>query len=405
MSAVSPRARSCCAPRCFRSRSSGQTAQAEDANYPNHPVRIIVPFAPGGPPDVIARLIGQKLSERWGQQVYVENHAGAGGNTGTVTAARAMPDGYTLYMMSTGFMVNPSLYVKDVGYDPIKDFVPVTLAATSPNVLFVNPSVPAKSVKELDRADQVEPRQVQLCAAIDGVDAASLRRASQAAIRARSRHRAVQRRLARGQFDARRPHADRLHGAAAGHRQHQGEEPARPRGDGGEALARAARRADHGRARHPRPGGGDHQGLFAPAGTPDDIVARINRDTIAALASSDVRDRLSALGSNRRPRPPAEFGRPHQTRDRQVGQSGACREHQDRVVTFPPLISGRAGWGSSPMLASLADPTRPRYRSATLPEAEEAMQAEPENMMMNARFGWAFVGGIAAALAVLAIRP
>ena len=100
-------------------------------DYPNHPVRIIVPFAPGGPPDVIARLIAQKLSERWGQQVYVENHAGAGGNTGTVTAARAAPDGYTLYMMSTGFMVNPSLYAKGVGYDPIKDFVPVTLAASS----------------------------------------------------------------------------------------------------------------------------------------------------------------------------------------------------------------------------------------------------------------------------------
>src|SRR5258707_1203426 len=124
-------------------------AHAQDANYPNRPVRIIVPFAAGGPPDVISRLVAQKLSERWGQQVYVENHPGAGGNTGTVTAARAAPDGYTLYMMSTGFMVNPSLYVKSVGYDPIKDFVPVTLAATSPNVLFVYPSVPAKSVKEL----------------------------------------------------------------------------------------------------------------------------------------------------------------------------------------------------------------------------------------------------------------
>jgi len=124
-------------------------ANAEDASYPSHPVRIIVPFAAGGPPDVIARIIAQKLSERWGQQVYVENHPGAGGNTGTATAARATPDGYTLYMMSTGFMVNPSLYAKGVPYDPIKDFVPVTLAASSPNILFVHPSVPAKSVKEL----------------------------------------------------------------------------------------------------------------------------------------------------------------------------------------------------------------------------------------------------------------
>src|SRR6516165_2097118 len=125
--------------------AAAMAVHAQDANYP---VRIIVPFAPGGPPDVISRLVAQKLSERWRQQVYVENLPGAGGNTGTATAARAAPDGYTLYMMSTGFMVNPSLYAK-VPYDPVKDFVPVTLAAASPNVLFVHPSVPAHSVKEL----------------------------------------------------------------------------------------------------------------------------------------------------------------------------------------------------------------------------------------------------------------
>src|SRR6202167_5638505 len=133
---------------CGAALVAAAAAFAQDASYPNHPVRIIVPFAAGGPPDVISRIVAQKLSERWGQQVYVENHPGAGGNTGTVTAARAVPDGYTLYMMSTGFMVNPSLSAK-VPYDPIKDFVPVTLAAASPNILFVHPSVPAHSVKEL----------------------------------------------------------------------------------------------------------------------------------------------------------------------------------------------------------------------------------------------------------------
>jgi tripartite-type tricarboxylate transporter receptor subunit TctC len=128
--------------------AAATAAHAEDAGYPSRPVRIIVPFAAGGPPDVISRLVAQKLSERWRQQVYVENLPGAGGNTGTATAARAAPDGYTLYMMSTGFMVNPSLYAR-VPYDPIKDFTPVTLAAASPNILFVHPSVPAHSVKEL----------------------------------------------------------------------------------------------------------------------------------------------------------------------------------------------------------------------------------------------------------------
>jgi tripartite-type tricarboxylate transporter receptor subunit TctC len=128
--------------------AAATAVHAEDTSYPNRPVRIIVPFAAGGPPDVISRLVAQKLSERWRQQVYVENLPGAGGNTGTATAARAAPDGYTLYMMSTGFMVNPSLYAK-VPYDPIKDFAPVTLAAASPNILFVHPSVPAHSVTEL----------------------------------------------------------------------------------------------------------------------------------------------------------------------------------------------------------------------------------------------------------------
>jgi len=127
---------------------AGASVAQEAATYPNRPVRIIVPFAAGGPPDGIARIVAQKLSERWGQQVYVENHPGAGGNTGTATAARSVPDGYTLYVMSTGFMVNPSLYAK-VPYDPIKDFAPVTLAAASPNALFVNPAVPARNVMEL----------------------------------------------------------------------------------------------------------------------------------------------------------------------------------------------------------------------------------------------------------------
>jgi tripartite-type tricarboxylate transporter receptor subunit TctC len=120
------------------------TAQA----YPSHSVRMIVPFAAGGPTDVIARIVAQKLSETWGQQIYTENVPGGGGNTGAGMAARAPADGYTILVVSTGFIVNPSLYAK-VPYDPIKDFSPVTLVASSPNVLSVYPEVPAKSVREL----------------------------------------------------------------------------------------------------------------------------------------------------------------------------------------------------------------------------------------------------------------
>jgi tripartite-type tricarboxylate transporter receptor subunit TctC len=116
--------------------------------YPSKPIRMIVPFAAGGPTDVIARIVAQKVSEAWGQQVVTENQPGAGGNIGVVAAAKAAPDGYTILMVSTGFLVNPSMYAR-VGYDPVNDFSPITLVASSPNVVFVNPAVPAKTLKEL----------------------------------------------------------------------------------------------------------------------------------------------------------------------------------------------------------------------------------------------------------------
>ncbi|HEY0442312.1 MAG TPA: tripartite tricarboxylate transporter substrate-binding protein, partial [Xanthobacteraceae bacterium] len=125
----------------------GSAAPAGAQSYPDRPVRVIVPFPPGGPTDVTARLIANSLSERLGKQFYVENVGGAGGNTGVGQAARAAPDGYTMVVVSTGFIVNASLYTK-IPYDPQKDFQPITLAAASPNVLIVNPSVPAKTVKE-----------------------------------------------------------------------------------------------------------------------------------------------------------------------------------------------------------------------------------------------------------------
>ena len=126
--------------------AAASAAQAQ--TYPTKNVRVLVPFAAAGPTDVIARLIGQKLGGLYGHQLYIENVPGAGGNTGTAQAAKAPADGYTLLVISTGFMVNPSLYAK-VPYDPVQEFAPITLIAASPNVLVVHPDVPAKSVKEL----------------------------------------------------------------------------------------------------------------------------------------------------------------------------------------------------------------------------------------------------------------
>src|SRR5215472_13780717 len=122
-------------------------AQAQD-RYPSRPVRMIVPFPPGGPSDVITRLLAQKFSERLGQQFYVENHSGGGGNVGTALAARAPADGYTILVDSSAFMINPGLYAK-IPYDPYNDFEPVTEIATTPNVLVVHPSLPVKSVQDL----------------------------------------------------------------------------------------------------------------------------------------------------------------------------------------------------------------------------------------------------------------
>jgi len=116
--------------------------------YPNRPVRVVVGFPPGGPTDVIARISAQILSDSLGQQFFVENLPGAGSNTASGQVARANPDGYTIMVISTGFLVNPTLYAK-VPYDPVKDFSAVTLVAASPNVAVVNPQVPAKTLPEL----------------------------------------------------------------------------------------------------------------------------------------------------------------------------------------------------------------------------------------------------------------
>ena len=126
---------------------AGSAAHAAES-YPQRPIRLIVSFATGGSVDVVARLVGQKLGEAWHQQVVIDNRPGAGGNLSAEIAARAAPDGYTLYMSSASLVVNVSLYRK-VGYDPVRDFSPVTLLASAQNVLVAYPALPAKSVSEL----------------------------------------------------------------------------------------------------------------------------------------------------------------------------------------------------------------------------------------------------------------
>jgi tripartite-type tricarboxylate transporter receptor subunit TctC len=264
---------------------------AQDASYPNHPVRIIVPFAAGGPPDVISRIVAQKLSERWGQQVYVENHPGAGGNTGTATAAR----------------VNPSLYAK-VPYDPIKDFVPVTLAAASPNILFVHPSVPARSVKELIALIKSSPGKYsyaqpstgstphlsgELFKLQYGLDLVTVpfNGASLAVNSTIAGHTPIA-------FTALPPAIANI-------------KEGNLRGLAVTAAKRSAALPDvptMAETGIPDQEAETINGLLAPAGTPNEIIARINRDTVEALSLPDVKERLSALGFEPTTSTPAAFG-------------------------------------------------------------------------------------------------
>lgn len=125
--------------------------------YPARPIRMIVPFAPGGPTDTIARIIAQKLTERLGQQVVVDDRAGAGGNIGMGIAANATPDGYTVLVVSSSFVVNPSLY-KKLPYDPFKSFDLISNVAASPNVFVAHPTVPVKTIPELIALVKKDPK-------------------------------------------------------------------------------------------------------------------------------------------------------------------------------------------------------------------------------------------------------
>jgi tripartite-type tricarboxylate transporter receptor subunit TctC len=145
----------------------GATAFARSAvaaGYPDRPVRIIAPFAAGGPSDLLARLLSVKLGEALGGTFYVENRAGAGSNIGTAAVARAAPDGYTVLLTSSAFVLNPGLY-KQVPYDPVKDFAPVAELVTSPNVFIATPASGINSMAELIARAKEKPESLNYASA------------------------------------------------------------------------------------------------------------------------------------------------------------------------------------------------------------------------------------------------
>lgn len=153
-------------PSAFVACALAATAGAQP--YPTRPVRLIVPFAPGGPTDIMSRAISERVSPRLGQQLVVDNRPGAGGSIGTEIAAHSAADGYTMSLGHIGtHAINVSLYRK-IGYDPVRDFAPITMIATLPLALFVNASVPAHSVSELLALAKAKPGQINFGSAGSG---------------------------------------------------------------------------------------------------------------------------------------------------------------------------------------------------------------------------------------------
>jgi tripartite-type tricarboxylate transporter receptor subunit TctC len=278
-------------------------------SFPAKTARIVVPFPPGGPLDATGRLLAQQLSERWGQSIVVENKPGAGGNIGADYVAKSAPDGYTIVMgaLST-HAVNPSLYAK-MPYDAQKDFAPITLVAITPNVLVVNPALPVDSVRALIAYAKARPGKLSF-------GSGSIGSAGHLA----------------GELFKIDAGVDIVHvpykGAApamqallAGDTQLMFDNLANAMAQvkAGKLRALAVTTAERSKLAPELPTMAESGlqgfdistwfGLFAPAGTPPDVVAKWNADVTRILTAPDMRDRLLAQGAEPAPDSPADFAR------------------------------------------------------------------------------------------------
>lgn len=270
-------------------------ASAAPQPYPNHPIRLIVPFGAGGLTDILARLVGEKLGTNLGWQVVVENKTGAGGNIGAAEVARAKPDGYTLLMGSIGTnATNPFLYTK-MPYDPAKDFEPITLAATGTLLLVINPDLPVKNTQELVDYAKANPGKLQYGSGGMGA----------------SQHLAGELFKSMAKVDIQ-------------HVPYKGLAPAIPDLLAGRIsmtfdMATALPYVKEGKLRAiavanpersvalpdvptigetvPNYAASAWYGLFAPAGTPADIIETLNREITKILRAPEMKERLVALGA------------------------------------------------------------------------------------------------------------
>jgi len=274
--------------------------------YPNKTIRMIVPFAAGGPTDVIARTVAQKLTESLGQQVVIDNRAGSGGNIGTDIVAKAAPDGYTLLMAIVGHVINASLYSK-LPYDPVKDFAPITLTGAATIIMVAHPSVPARSIKELIALAKAKPGQLNLASPgsgtphhlagelfkiMAGVDMVHIPYKGAAPAVADLLGGQVS--LAVVSLPAALPHvkAGKLTALGITSDRRSAVAPAVP------TFAEAG-----------LPGYGleNWYGALAPAGTPREVVSKLNGTMVRALQMTDVKERLNGQGFEIRTSTPEQF--------------------------------------------------------------------------------------------------
>jgi tripartite-type tricarboxylate transporter receptor subunit TctC len=277
-------------------------------SFPARPVRVIVPFAPGGFTDVTARLIAGKIGERLGRQVYVENLSGGSGNIGMGQAAKAAPDGYTMLAAFSSFVINPSLFDR-VPYDPVKDFDPVSLAVTSSTVFAVNPALPVTTVAELIALIRASPGKFSYASAGTGTT---------------SHLAGEQFRLALALDIVHVPFsggAPSFASVVAGHT---------PVGFGSPTVAVPLIRDGRLRALavtskvrtqtlpdvptmteagYPDIEGDTFVGFVVPARTPKEIIGVLNREIVKSMASPDMRERLAMLGNEPVGSTPEEFGK------------------------------------------------------------------------------------------------
>lgn len=275
-------------------------------SWPTKPVRMIIAFPPGGPTDLVSRVLAQKLSEQLGQQVIVDNKPGAGGNIAAELAARATPDGYTIFYNTSAIVIGPALYGK-VNYDTLKDFAPVLLTASVPMVLVVNPQLPARSVKEF--VDLAKTRSGALNYSSSGTGTithlASAMMSTQTGIQTQhipykgSAPGLVD--LASGQtqfmidtINTVLPYVrdNRLRGLAVTSAKRSPLLPDLP------TLAEAGISGFEAAA---------WQGIVVPTGTPNEIVQKLNAEVNKALTHPDIRSRLAAQGADILGGTPAEY--------------------------------------------------------------------------------------------------